>query len=1035
MRRDISLHILLHLCLITGVTANPDLPQQFEVTREPYARFETFTALDGAGLGLITAILQDRTGYIWLGSNKGLARFDGFQLRKYTASGAEFDLPDSHISSLVLNQKGLLWVGTKKGICYYDEEKDGFVTVYGGHHLSAKTDSMYVRAMLLEGDSLIWLSMLDGTFGKYNIKSGRFTKTAQHRAVDQPYYPYHTVFKDRNGVMYVGGRGVGPARIDSNRGEFVHLPVSKQLHDGTKREYDVSLYFQDEDEALWVAGLDGLYYYSLPENHFTRYMGGTVYSMHKDREGNYWIGSGSGVYRIDWENQRMYHHTPNQDDPGSLGGERIFTIFEDRIGRIWLAHENGVSTYLPTAQGIQHFFRIPGLDNTPSSSKITTFEEAGDGMFWVGTKDAGLNLFNKDELTFTHLNKLTHLGMRSNRIKCLQKDRQNHLYIGYWAGVGFAKYNPLEQAFENFRFNPNGFEDDWYNAMALDENGLLYLGFWGGPGLTPFDTHTKQFKEPLAARFANPYHSRLVTCLHFDRLNRLWVGTTHTGIHYYDAANDTSRSFLHTLDPNGGFEPELVHHIAEDDGGGIWVASSGLWHYHDSTGTFEKIRLQPYLEPIQIYKLISFNQSIWLLTDIGLLRYHILRGWVSDYSMLVALRFRSELSAAMAIDDHRVLLGGENGLAIIEPQLLGMQQAFPRLFLTFMQVHNHHIVEALHAKNRITLPYNQNFFSIYFGTDRWEEKAPFHYYYKIDDFTEDWVELEIGQRAISLTNVPPGSYNFRLRAGDHFGNMGMDEVQLFITIGLPWWNQWWFVLAVFLLVSALLYYLWYTHIHEVRLAQQNILLSQTLLRLQMNPHFIFNAMTAIQNYIYNHQVHLAGQYLADFSRLIRLILDNSRHDYISLEKEIETMTIFVELQKLRFKTGFACHFHIDPAISPDLTFVPPMLAQPFLENAIEHGLMPLKRKGNIHVKYTLAADLIHLEIIDDGVGIKASEQQKKRSVMLHDSLSIKICRERLAFLHKRKKRSLPLVIEEIIEGEKVMGTRVVFSIPYTKSPA
>ncbi len=1035
MRRDILFLILLQLYFIADVTASPNVPPQFEVTAEPYARFETFTPLEDAGIGLVTSILQDRTGYIWLGGSKGLARFDGFELRKYVAAGTELDLPDSHISSMILSSRGNLWVGTKKGLCYYDEEKDGFITVYGGSHLPPKTDSIYVRAMLLDGDSLIWLSMLDGTFGKYHIKRNIFTKIAQHRNVDQPYYPYHTIFKDRNEVIYVGGRGLGPVRLDRQTNRFVYLPVSKQMENGSKREYDVSLYFQDEDEALWVAGLDGLYYYKIAENHFTRYMGGTVYSMHKDRKGHYWIGSGSGVYRIEWENGRTYHHKPNQDDAGSLGGERIFTIFEDRIGRLWFAHENGVSTYLPPAEGIQYFFRIPGVDYSPSSSKITTFEKAYNGLFWVGTRDEGLNLFNIQELSFSHLNQKSHPGMRSNRIKSLQKDTQDQLYIGFWAGIGFAKYDPFDLSFENHRFNSDSFEDDWYNALAIDDNDMLYLGFWGGPGLTPFDTRTKQFKEPLAARFAHAYDSRLITCLHFDYLNRLWVGTTRTGIHYYDADQDTTRAFLQSLNPDGGFTGEMVYDIAEDEDGGIWVASNGLWHYHDSAGHFEKINFRPHFESINIYKLLYFHQSLWLLTDIGLLRYHIQRGWISDYSMLVALRFRSELSAAIHIDDSRFMLGGENGLAIVEPQVLGIQQAFPRLFLTYLQIHNHHIIDALHNKSGVALAYNQNFFSIHFGSDRWEKRAPFHYYYTIDGFTEDWIELESGQKAVSLTNVPPGSYTFRLRAGDHFGNMGMEEIQLAISIGLPWWKQWWFIVAILMLVATLLYYFWYKHIHEVRLAQQNTLLSQTLLRLQMNPHFIFNAMTAIQNYIYNHQIHLAGQYLADFSRLIRLILDNSRYDFISLEKEIETMKLFVELQKLRFENGFECHFNIDPAILPDLTFVPPMLAQPFLENAIEHGLMPLKRNGVIHVNYTLAGKLIHLEIIDNGIGIHASEQNKKKTVMLHDSLSVKICRERLAFLHKGKRGELPFVFEEIIENDKVKGTRVMFSIPYKKTPS
>jgi len=202
----------------------------------------------------------------------------------------------------------------------------------------------------------------------------------------------------------------------------------------------------------------------------------------------------------------------------------------------------------------------------------------------------------------------------------------------------------------------------------------------------------------------------------------------------------------------------------------------------------------------------------------------------------------------------------------------------------------------------------------------------------------------------------------------------------------------------------------------------------------MNPHFIFNSLTAIQNYIYAHQPQEAGQFLSDFSKLIRLILEKSRHEYISLEKEIETMTLFVDLQKLRFEQGFDFICEVDPDMLPDITFVPPMLAQPFLENAIEHGLMPQKKKGIIHVRYTLIGKVIRFEIRDNGIGLTKSKENKTQSQMLHHSLSIKICRERLFHLHKDIKSKPQFIIEEIMEDGQVKGTRVMFDMPFRFMP-
>ena len=202
------------------------------------------------------------------------------------------------------------------------------------------------------------------------------------------------------------------------------------------------------------------------------------------------------------------------------------------------------------------------------------------------------------------------------------------------------------------------------------------------------------------------------------------------------------------------------------------------------------------------------------------------------------------------------------------------------------------------------------------------------------------------------------------------------------------------------------------------------------LRLQINPHFIFNSLSAIQNYIYTQQTHLAGNYLSDFAHLIRLILDNSRNELIPFEKELETIKLYLNLQKLRFENKFDYSIRVDPELNNGEYEIPPMLAQPFLENAIEHGLKNLDRKGFISIRYQWLNGMIHFELEDDGIGLVASTVHKEKTKSGHKSLAISICKERLETLRKKRGGNIAFRLEEIKTSDgKVEGTRVSFNIP------
>lgn len=246
-------------------------------------------------------------------------------------------------------------------------------------------------------------------------------------------------------------------------------------------------------------------------------------------------------------------------------------------------------------------------------------------------------------------------------------------------------------------------------------------------------------------------------------------------------------------------------------------------------------------------------------------------------------------------------------------------------------------------------------------------------------------------------------------------------------------NIWLIVFGSVLLVLSVIAFFLFKSFKQKSIInnQKNNLLKQKLLVSQMNPHFIFNSLNAIQNYIFKQDSLKAGNYLTQFSELIRMILDYSRKDYISVESEVKLLTNYLELQKLRFENKFDFDIKIDDKVDRENTQIPPMLAQPFIENAIEHGIFYKKEKGRVDVRLYFDKGLLIYEIEDDGVGMEEAMKLKNKLKSSYESLATVITKERMSNLSEQQKNNFEI---QIIDKKKLSltesGVKVKFVVPY-----
>jgi len=242
-----------------------------------------------------------------------------------------------------------------------------------------------------------------------------------------------------------------------------------------------------------------------------------------------------------------------------------------------------------------------------------------------------------------------------------------------------------------------------------------------------------------------------------------------------------------------------------------------------------------------------------------------------------------------------------------------------------------------------------------------------------------------------------------------------------------------YTIVVFFILTSVIIFLIYKQ-SQLKNNQKNANIEQKLFRSQMNPHFIFNSLLSIQSYIFKNNSIKAASYLSSFAKLIRLVLINSREDFITLEKEIETIQLYLELQELRFKDKFQYSLSIDNEINKSLIAIPPMMIQPFIENSIEHGILNKNQMGKVDIRIVEKANSIQIEVEDNGIGIEKSKEIQKLNNIEHNPLGTKITVERILLLKKKYKMNVNLTIKNIKGKTKdeISGTLIILEVPIRK---
>jgi two-component sensor histidine kinase len=468
----------------------------------------------------------------------------------------------------------------------------------------------------------------------------------------------------------------------------------------------------------------------------------------------------------------------------------------------------------------------------------------------------------------------------------------------------------------------------------------------------------------------------------------------------------------------------------------------GLWLFNSLRHTARPLKVNGLLFDEWVLSMRSDGKDgVWLTTEYGFYRFNrstfSLETFVQNDNIVD--NNRKVRRRILPLQDGRLLVGASDHFVAFDPAVLQVAPPPPDVSILGLKALDSsiEIEDAVNNREPVILSHRQNFISIEFKSLQYHHEK-IRYYYQLQGLDEDWVNAQ-GLLIAKYTNLPPGNYTFKVRSVNTAGTLSNNITVLRINIKPAFWQTAWFRILILLLAITLVYIYFRARIYFIKKeARRRTLMQQRMaqlemkaLRAQMNPHFIFNALNSIQTFMMKSETEQALAYLNRFARLIRSVLDHSQLNTIPISKEVSMLENYIELEKLRFADQFDYKITIDPAIDADFTEILSMIIQPFIENAIWHGLLHKKdEQGKLLLTFTKMQDRILCTIEDNGIGRERSAALKQRSGYTHASRGLQITRDRLSLYNSRFNVDASFNIEDLYDAEgRPCGTRVNLWFP------
>lgn len=802
--------------------------------------FQQLSIKDGLSVNSILCILQDKKGFLWLGTSNGLNKYDGKSFTVYQHEpGNPRSLGSSYISSLYLDRDENLWIGTVNGeLNRWDAEKDVFTCYTPPPGKPGKLIDMAVTKIVENRKGELLVLYVGIRIDRFDPGNGTF-----HPFPFKPFKPDGSNGSRKPRVLDI--------HIDSrerlwlateHRGIFVYEPGQKQPvnykhipgNPNSPSGNSIQRICEDRSGNIWL-GVNrfGLNKFAPKTGTFTAYpfKGLDIakqealkfFSISPGHRNRLWIGtSNSGLIIFDPREKKYRHYPPQPAIPNRLKGIVINEILHDRSGVTWIGSDYGglekVSRY---GWKFKLYQRVPGAADSLSSSRISAIFEDSEGILWIGTNDAGLNRFDRKTCRITHYkhDKSNPASLSSDNINAVTEIPRGSLWVGT-REHGLNKLDMKTGKFTRFTSTKQtgGAEtnslcsDSITSALAI-QPGTLWIGTDGG--ISILDIPTGQFTNYRHKPGApGSISQNFIYCLLKDRAGQIWIGTTGGGLNRFNPDTRTFSRFRTTKGtPRWGSRDDI---LAMDEGhkDNIYLGTPmGLSKFNRSDETFTLYTITHGLPDNFIDGVLAGNDgNIWLSTNKGISRFEPSNLRFTNYGPDAGTQgYEFYSNTQFRSTGGELFFGGINGLNAFYPREIKTNPHKPPIVITGFFLSNSPVTmnspgsplkKPITRTREIILPYNQNIFSFQFAALDFNSPASNQYRYKIKGLRDEWINTGNRNR-ISFTGLEPGDYTLRVAGSNNDGTWNHEGVSIKITITPPYWQTWWFRGLIILCVVIL----------------------------------------------------------------------------------------------------------------------------------------------------------------------------------------------------------------------------------------
>jgi len=1022
---------LLLLCCLTCQVGAGLLAQETELIHNTFEHLlfdEENTWRSSAGF--INDIVVTRDGHLWVGTNTGLICWNGSEKLIYdNSSGNPFKLHGGMVKQIFETGGHDLLLFTQEESLQIELLRNSETTseIIDKNGKGERVKGYLADMFESEEEEEIFVAYNEGTSLAVYGLDDHHLKLIQRFTFDVNIGQEQLKIACHDQAIWaaIKGRGVWRRRgeVQEQVMNFESLPNSVELLP--------ELFFEDKNERLWLA-INGLKenLFCWDKDAFKPFENPLKYAvdhLREDHLGNLLFISGKYPASINeayaLKDSSWLNYTPYIDStmldirPGKNLCNSFFALTKDNIAQIEIKKRK-VKNYLKQ-QVINRFGEI-----------IMGIEEDLDGNVFCINENGR---FYKLEKETEQIREILVRDQNGNVIttKCggaMHRDQQGKLWYkvcdGKKKGI-LIRFDPLSEKFTFFH-HPELIRD-----FDIDESGQFWVTHHSDKDkrgkLSRFELSTFTYVPvKLESTFAEPRY------LYIENDSSLWIGTLKGLVH----VNTKSITYRNYTTENSALKSD--HAIVITKGPDNWLM---MGTYGDGLQFFDP----------KSNKALLFNEENGLTDNYvcGIIPIGSNRYWLSTFEGVSYFDFNEQSFynykeedgfsnnefnrySFLKTNDGTNYLGSVNGLNVFRTKDLAPSSSSGKIKLAGIKKYYgaedslHVVRHNLDVKKTLRLRPQVTFVELSFYSTDFTEWGPSNFYTKLQPYDNDWVFAE-GQK-VRYRNLPPGEYKLEVK-----GQYGAEFLKMDIVSMAPIYSTWWFNLAVLALLTGIIAAIAKYRINKFREEEEATReinkkfaeLELQALQAQLNPHFIFNALGAIQHTVRDKNPERAEHFLTSFALLMRLFLESSKKKHITLAEEIELITRYVELEQLRFENRFDFVFDVDEQIDIYSTEIPSLLFQPFVENAINHGLFHKKGQGLLSISIKEKAEALHCEIQDNGVGRKRSAEIQKATLRSHKSRATAIVNERLEILKKVEGLDLTIDIEDLMEG----GTRVVIVVP------